>query len=134
VRGLTTAASIWITAALGILFGVGFFLPAVVGTAATLGTLGFFRWIERYIPSEFYAHHALKFAGNKVTPEAEVRRLIEQHGFSISNLSYRQDENGKSFEYRMIIKSSTRDNVEKLVETLRGRKDVLEFRLSPTGD
>src|SRR3954447_14735395 len=28
VRGLTTAASIWITAAIGILIGIGFYVPA----------------------------------------------------------------------------------------------------------
>ena len=32
VRGLTTAASIWITAAIGILTGVGFYFAALVGT------------------------------------------------------------------------------------------------------
>jgi len=30
VRGLTTAASIWITAAIGILIGVGFYFPAIL--------------------------------------------------------------------------------------------------------
>src|SRR5690554_3677515 len=39
VRGLTTAASIWITAAIGILFGVGFYFPAIAATVITLGTL-----------------------------------------------------------------------------------------------
>src|SRR4029453_2977455 len=38
VRGLTTAASIWITAAIGILIGIGFFFPAVVASVLTLGT------------------------------------------------------------------------------------------------
>ena len=36
VRGLTTAASIWITSAIGILVGIGFWFAAIVGTAATL--------------------------------------------------------------------------------------------------
>src|SRR6266516_5161122 len=36
VRGLTTAASIWITAAIGILVGIGFWFAAVVGAVATL--------------------------------------------------------------------------------------------------
>src|ERR1700674_4918128 len=34
VRGLPTAASIWITAAIGILVGVGFYLPAIIGSIA----------------------------------------------------------------------------------------------------
>jgi putative Mg2+ transporter-C (MgtC) family protein len=32
VRGLTTAASIWMTASIGILIGVGFYFPALVTT------------------------------------------------------------------------------------------------------
>src|SRR5688572_17581667 len=55
VRGLTTAASIWITAAIGILFGIGFYFPAALASALTLGTLSTFRWIESKLPVEFYA-------------------------------------------------------------------------------
>jgi putative Mg2+ transporter-C (MgtC) family protein len=39
VRGLTTAASIWITAAIGILIGIGFYFPAVLTSVLTVGTL-----------------------------------------------------------------------------------------------
>src|SRR5437870_8511948 len=35
VRGLTTAASIWVTAAIGILLGIGFYFAATLGAAAT---------------------------------------------------------------------------------------------------
>src|SRR6187551_2182956 len=57
VRGLTTAASIWVTAAIGILIGIGFWFAALVGAAATLIVLAVFRYIEARLPSEFYAHH-----------------------------------------------------------------------------
>ena len=39
VRGLTTAASIWITAAIGIQVGIGFYFVAVLGAAAALAVL-----------------------------------------------------------------------------------------------
>src|SRR4051812_38711568 len=61
VRGLTTAASIWITAAIGILAGVGFYFPVVVVTALTLGTLSMFRWIEARMPVLFYVQHSVRF-------------------------------------------------------------------------
>ena len=35
VRGLTTAASIWVTSAIGILIGIGFWMPALIGTFGT---------------------------------------------------------------------------------------------------
>jgi len=62
VRGLTTAASIWITAAVGILVGIGFWFAAVVGAGSALSVLALFRYIESQLPSEFYAHHMLRFA------------------------------------------------------------------------
>jgi putative Mg2+ transporter-C (MgtC) family protein len=46
VRGLTTAASIWTTAAIGILAGVGFYFPLAISVILTLGTLSLFRYIE----------------------------------------------------------------------------------------
>jgi putative Mg2+ transporter-C (MgtC) family protein len=134
VRGLTTAASIWITAALGILYGVGFFYPAILGTLATLGTLAVFRWIEAWMPSQYYALHVLRFPRKQTLPEFEVRGLITKQGFSIANMSYRLDEEGKVFEYWMSLRTVDPTNMERLAERLRARKDVLEFRISPTGD
>lgn len=62
VRGLTTAASIWVTAAIGILTGIGFYFAAGIGAVLTLGTLSVFRWIESKIPTEFYANFSVRFA------------------------------------------------------------------------
>lgn len=57
VRGLTTAASLWIVAAIGMASGAGYYLPAVAGTALTIFTLWPLRWIghrtiERIRPDE----------------------------------------------------------------------------------
>src|SRR5205085_7647626 len=96
VRGLTTAASIWVTAAIGILVGIGFYFPAIFGAVITLAVLGLFRLVERRMPSEFYAHHFLKFDRAAVTNEDDVR-AIEGLGFSIGNMSYRLTDTGKIF-------------------------------------
>jgi putative Mg2+ transporter-C (MgtC) family protein len=134
VRGLTTAASIWVTAAIGILVGIGFYLPAIVGTAATLLILAAFRLVEMRLPSEFYAHHTLKFAREAVIPEEELRDLIGRHGFSIANLSHRLADDGSIFEYRMVIRSRDRANAEKLSRYLRTLPHIKEFRIAPMGD
>ncbi|MCE9596108.1 MAG: MgtC/SapB family protein, partial [Planctomycetes bacterium] len=91
VRGLTTAASIWITAAIGILIGIGFYFPAVLATALTLGTLSVFRWIETRLPMQFYAHFVVRFARDQVLPENDLRELVSKHRFTIANLNYRLD-------------------------------------------
>jgi putative Mg2+ transporter-C (MgtC) family protein len=134
VRGLTTAASIWITASIGILVGIGFYFAAVTGAVATLAVLALFRLIERRLPSEFYAHHMLRFDRERVMTEEDLRKLVGTHGFSIANLSSRLTEGGKQFEYRMVIRSKDRQSAEALSRHLRGLPEVLEFRISPTGD
>jgi putative Mg2+ transporter-C (MgtC) family protein len=133
VRGLTTAASIWVTAAIGILLGIGFYFPATVGAVATLAILSAFRFVEMRLPTEFYAHHSLTFERGAVLAEDKLRAVIGQHGFSIANLSYRLTERGKFFEYAMVIKSRDRANAESLSRHLSGLSEVLEFRIDPMG-
>jgi putative Mg2+ transporter-C (MgtC) family protein len=134
VRGLTTAASIWITAAIGILIGIGFYFPATIAAALTLGTLSAFRWIEARIPAQFYAHFYVRYARDAVVSETALRDLVKSHGFSIANLSYRLDASAGYFEYRMVIRSGESVNAAALSRTLASESRVLEFRLSPTGD
>jgi putative Mg2+ transporter-C (MgtC) family protein len=134
VRGLTTAASIWVTAAIGILLGIGFYYAATVGALATLTALAAFRFIELRLPMEFYAHHSLTFERGAVMAEADLRRLIAEHGFSIANLSYRLSDGGRLFEYGMVIKTRDRRNADALSRHLCHLPEVLEFRIAPTGD
>jgi putative Mg2+ transporter-C (MgtC) family protein len=134
VRGLTTAASIWITSAIGILIGIGFYLPALLGAAITLAVLAVFRAIEARLPAESYAHHSVSFRRNKVMGEAKMRALIAAHGFSFSNLSSRLAEGGKLFEYRMTLRSRDPQAMEALSQKLRSLPEVVEFRITPVGD
>lgn len=134
VRGLTTAASIWTTAAIGILIGIGFYFPALLATALTFGTLSLFRWIESRIPVEFYAHFLVRFARNEAMPESAMRELLRTHGFTIANLNYRLDTQEDYFEYRMVIRTDNAENARALSSVLNELPSVMEFRVSPTGD
>jgi putative Mg2+ transporter-C (MgtC) family protein len=134
VRGLTTAASIWITAAIGILIGIGFYFPATLAVLLALGTLSVFRRIEARIPAQFYAHFYVRFARGAVLAEDELRQLVQAHRFTIAGLSYRMDAGAGYFEYRMVIRSDRASNARTLSEALSKIATVTEFRLSPAGD
>jgi putative Mg2+ transporter-C (MgtC) family protein len=134
VRGLTTAASIWTTAAIGILIGIGFYFPAVIASVLTLGTLSVFRWIESRIPAQFYAQFVVRFARNEAMPEAEMRRLLEDYQFTVANLNYRLDVEADFFEYQMVIRTNRADNARRLTLALNQVESLKEYRLSPTGD
>ena len=134
VRGLTTSASIWVTAAIGILVGVGFYYPAIVSTALTLAALAGFNFIERRLPTESYAHLTLTFDRETAMSEEAVRMLVAAHRFTVGGVSYRLEDDGRRFEYRMVVRNFDRRRVDSLAEELRGRPEVIAFRLSPTGD
>jgi putative Mg2+ transporter-C (MgtC) family protein len=134
VRGLTTAASIWVTAAIGILIGIGFYFPAILATALTLGILSLFRKIEARMPSQSYAHHYIRFDRNDVLSEEKVRKIMTDHGFNIANMSYRITDDGLHFEYRMILRSPDVRHISALSTYLLNLKQVKTFQLAPTGD
>jgi putative Mg2+ transporter-C (MgtC) family protein len=134
IRGLTTAASIWVTAALGIVIGVGFYVAALVGAVATLAVLAAFRAIELRVPTELYAQHSVTFDRDAVLSEDDLRRILREHGFSVGRVSYELKQDGRLFEYGMTIKTRDRRNVEALSGDLRARPEVREFRIAMTGD
>lgn len=49
VRGLTTAASLWVVAGLGLASGVGFYSAAIFTTILALAALFFLRYLERIL-------------------------------------------------------------------------------------
>jgi putative Mg2+ transporter-C (MgtC) family protein len=134
VRGLTTAASIWTTAAIGILAGIGFYFPLVIATILTIGVLSAFRWIESMMPAQAYYHFAVHFERGSPVTERTLRELVERHGFSIANLSYRLDRDEQTRRYAMVIRSADRSGAGRLAETLEGTEAVVDFRLAPAGD
>ena len=134
VRGLTTAASIWVTAALGILIGVGFYFAAGIGTVLVLGTLSAFRWIEARLPTETYAMFMVRYARDNAISEPELRSLVRGHGFSLHNLSYRLHSDVGQMEYRMALRTMDAGNARSLAEKLKADPAVLDFRIAPTSD
>ncbi len=134
VRGLTTAASIWITAAIGILAGIGFYFPLAITTLLTLITLSMFRWIEAKVPGHYYAHLEVKFARGNAMREDEFRRFVDEHGFSIANLSYRYSADASFLSIAWWSAPTARKTSSAWRASLSTMKSVVEFRMFPTGD
>ena len=134
IRGLTTAASIWVTAALGIVAGLGLYFATAAGTAATLAVLVVLNWFESRVPVEIHVRHILKLARDDLMDEDALRALLHSHGFAVPQISHALVDNGRAFEYRLQLKTRDREAPERLSRTLRARRDVIEFEISPRGD
>ena len=134
VRGLTTAASIWMTSSIGVLIGVGLYFAAFAATALTLGVLGAFRWIENLMPSNVFAHHVVRFRRGEEMTEDELRLMLRDCGFTIANLTYKLASDDDAFEYRMMVRTTKEHNLPQLAARLNRQPNIVGFSLSPTGD
>ena len=100
VRGLTTAASLWLVAGLGMAFGMGLFLPGVMTTLLALLSLIFLKKLEPIINKDRYLDIAVT-ASNRPGLQDEIERLFLDRRLRItdvrSHLDLQHDE--ITFEY-----------------------------------
>jgi putative Mg2+ transporter-C (MgtC) family protein len=134
VRGLTTAASIWVTATIGVLIGLGFIFPAVATTLLTLLSLTILRWCEGLLIDK----HEIKLHLRQHRPgaihEPAIVELLAGHGCSVSSLSAQGVGDGRFLDYQALIVTPDRNASHRLIEALANDARFVEFNLTPVGD
>lgn len=129
VRGLTTAASLWMTATLGILFGVGFYELAIFGGVATFVVLAAVTWTERHAPQRRIAHLTLDYRPGAAIAASEVAALLEAHGMKAITVEQRQAEGASGFT--AIASGYGEEQADALAATLAVEESVASFDIKP---
>ncbi len=127
VRGLTTAASLWMTSSLGILFGVGFYILAVGATGVALLVLAAAEFTERFLPQRRFAELRISFCRTSDSTLVTFEQMLAAHG--IRHLAISQRLDGDSYEISTTITGGTAATEARLLETLRSNPDVKGFDL-----
>jgi putative Mg2+ transporter-C (MgtC) family protein len=131
VRGLTTAASIWITAAIGIILGSGFFVIGVMAAILVLGTLSVFRWVETHIPSRHYARLVIKAPIQVPDLELKLRELMKIHGLKMEHYAFLASRAREYQELQTTISTFKHRKFGALQKALMEEEYLLSFRLFP---
>lgn len=134
VRGLTTAASIWMTASLGIIIGMGFYFAATLAAALTLIVLSLFRWFERLLPVELYGQLMVRCSRDDAISREKLMNIIREHNIRSAAPSYQLEDGRRFFRYEMTIRTRDGANFYRLSETLSELKQISEFNVIPSGD
>ncbi|WP_218511359.1 MgtC/SapB family protein [Variovorax sp. dw_308] len=103
VRGLTTAASIWGSSAIGILVGVGFYVPAAGLTALFVFCVSILPRFERLLPAHGALAGSLRFHEGYRPRADEIHQFLEARGLRIPADSLSIDFDGKRYELQCII-------------------------------
>ena len=134
VRGLTTAASIWVAAAIGVVIGAGSYLTGAEATIVTLVALALLRHLEDRLPAQSYVRVDVAFDRSLAMDEDRFRQLIERHGFKMGELAYRLSGDPSHLEYRAVVWTSRPQAISALEASLLAQPEVLEFAITPTHD
>lgn len=127
VRGLTTAASLWTTSALGILFGVGFYLLAVGATVATLLVLAAADVSERLLPQRRFSQLKVRYCRTAGDTSAIFTGVLAVHGVRPFAISQRLQ--GDIYEISATIAGATPTKEASLIAALRADPNVTGFDL-----
>lgn len=109
IHGLTTAASLWMVAALGLLYGAGLFWLAVAGSVATLVVLVLFRILHLALPERVEVQLDLVRSG---LDDAPIIALLERHAVQLGPVAIRRRAvpvDGASPELSLTATLSLRD-------------------------
>jgi putative Mg2+ transporter-C (MgtC) family protein len=126
IRGLTTAASIWAVAGVGLAAGGGLYGAAVAGTGFMLLISAGFRPIERRL----FAHHAILHRIIVTTTSQgsilqEVKRSMAGKDVNLRSLQFdRKDKKGQNM-VEITLRAENQTEVLEVIERLQESPDVV---------
>lgn len=132
IRGLTTAASIWTTSAIGIIIGLGMFVVGSIATLLTLATLTSFRWIERKTPALHYAN--LTLSSFSRLSKNELILILNPFDITVcSGIDYVWEKNCPKV-YRVVVRTKQPERYDDLLFDLLRDEKWVKVELTPAND
>jgi putative Mg2+ transporter-C (MgtC) family protein len=132
IRGLSSAASIWATAGIGVIIGVGFYGAAISATGVALVAMSALGRLEKVLPHQTTLHLTLVYPCDKTPSSDEIRKRMSGHGFEVIDWSFHYCENKQQFQYELVVQTTGQCRSHDLAHDLAGSREVTEFRLAPT--
>jgi putative Mg2+ transporter-C (MgtC) family protein len=130
VRGLTTAATLWVVAAIGMAAGAGYYSAATITTILVLFSLWPLRIVANWIlprvrPEEGRLAIELRPGATTVS----VIEAVEEAGGAVRSLEFQHEGDRKRVDARVRMREG--HEAAALVDALAGKEDVVAARWNP---
>jgi putative Mg2+ transporter-C (MgtC) family protein len=130
VRGLTTAATLWVVAAIGMASGAGYYSAAAITTVLVLFSLWplrilAYRIMPRLRPEEGRLEVELRPGATTVS----IVEAVEGSGGNVRSLEFQHEGDRKRVDVRVRMREGREAAV--LVDALSGTEDVVAARWNP---
>ncbi len=119
VHGLTTAASLWLVAGLGMAFGSGMFIAGGIAMTTALFGLVFLKRLEPYIVKSHYL--CLRITADR-SPDIypDLERIFSEKNLRIHNIGATLDLENQTTTYRLTLTQHTRRIGRELTAEISG--------------
>lgn len=133
VRGLTTAAGIWMTATIGMAVGVGMYWCSIIATLMILVTLVLFETYEQR-HNMGQENRALKIiVDGIITDITPYRMLLNEHGVHLSTYFLEYDYDANTTELNLVVLAPSHRNYLPMFDHLRKLNPTKTLTLTSQG-
>jgi putative Mg2+ transporter-C (MgtC) family protein len=128
VRGLTTAASLWVVAAIGVSVGAGMYVLSIATTALVILALWPLAQVKRLLEGKSDESRRLAVTLAKDASVASALATIEESGFAMESVEVGEEEGSRSLD--VVIKKTAEASVGMLLDDLGALEGVRSATVS----
>ncbi len=126
IRGLTTAACMWVSCAIGLAIGSGYYLFGLITTGITVAALIWLKILEKKLSKDWYKQ--IVIVSEDIAGQMDrIQQILDRYGATVTNLSLRRNliEKETKADYRIRLRTVQTDrNLLKEVFEIEGVKCV----------
>jgi putative Mg2+ transporter-C (MgtC) family protein len=129
VTGLTTAATVFVVAAIGMAVGGGLYLPAVFATVLILLALLLLGWFERkFSLKPLMMDYIIVTRKPTEVVVSEINKALEEQNRQLSGMRISRVDEKERITFSV---AATRNEHKELMECLRQSEDLRNFKAEP---
>ena len=122
VRGLTTAAGLWVVACIGLAVGAGLYIPAVVTTVLILFVLIYFIKFEQFFTGLREFKGLVLVVEDRPGQIGNIGSILGDMGISIKNIQLNRMEHDDDLEVELLIELPSGMSISEAIQELSTMK------------
>ncbi len=128
VRGLTTAAAIWIVSAIGLAIGAGLYLEGIITAIITITALIILRRVEKKIETLVYKTIAVSTSLNGNIEET-LTSILSDYGVRIHSIDYEKRESTGELIYNFNVSTRKKTSLKEIFLKLSSLESIKNIRI-----
>jgi putative Mg2+ transporter-C (MgtC) family protein len=131
IKGITTAASIWLISGVGLTIGAGLYLIAIITVVLALFTLIVLEKIEsRLIPNSLLKKIQMVFRDNSL-PETEIKKILKDSKISIENYFIDLENNNEGHcNYSIMVQIPEKVSIIHIINELNKLPNLKSIKIN----